>query len=66
MDPAILLILLTALRIHHLPTYEHSLRVGRLVKRLASHLGLSIEAVLELECAAVLHDIESGAGRRMV
>lgn len=48
---------LEKLRRHHLPTYEHSLRVADLVRELAGRLGWSSARVRKLVRAARLHDV---------
>ena len=49
--------LLDRLSRHHRGTYEHSLRVGRLASRLATHLKYDDDGVRQLTRAALLHDI---------
>jgi HD-GYP domain-containing protein (c-di-GMP phosphodiesterase class II) len=49
--------LLRVLETHHRPTCLHSVRVGRLARRLGQGLGLSATALTTLERAGSLHDI---------
>lgn len=42
---------------HHPATYEHSVRVGRLAHRLATHLNMQPETVQKVTRAALLHDL---------
>ncbi len=49
--------LLDRLARHHRGTYEHSLRVGRLASRLASHLNYDADGVRQVTRAALLHDL---------
>jgi putative two-component system response regulator len=49
--------LLQALETHHPPTYQHSLRVGALTRRLGTALGLVRDEIGVIALAATLHDI---------
>ncbi|MEE9213145.1 MAG: HD domain-containing phosphohydrolase [Phycisphaeraceae bacterium] len=42
---------------HHPATYEHSIRVGGLARRLATHLNMPPETVRKVTRAALLHDL---------
>lgn len=50
-------LVLERLRRHHLPSYEHSLRVADLVRELADRMGWSLTLVRKLARAARLHDV---------
>ncbi len=49
--------LLNKLGRHHPATYEHSIRVGELARRLAAHLDMSADTVRKVTRAALLHDM---------
>lgn len=50
-------VLAAELRVHHLPTAEHSHRLAALARRVADHMGLDPLACTEVELVAVLHDV---------
>lgn len=49
--------LLSRLGRHHRPTYDHSLRVGKLARQLATHLDLAAGSAHKITRAALLHDV---------
>ena len=50
-------VLAAELRVHHLPTAQHSHRLARLARRVGEHMALDPLSCTEVELVAVLHDV---------